>query len=1069
MFQNLHRVLSGMLALLMLAVLALPATAQAQQAWIPAFNAATHVYVDPALENHPTAPIDFKGMSREVEALQKAHGLQVFIVATQRDYDLNRAGPAPQLVNDVQAAWTGRPGFPHNDFLLVVWVRHATNTQKGSVAAYSGSKLVSYGFDAATWNDANGPVKSALRQHMPGNPYGALVQVVKNVNTRVDQTIAGREQAERDRVARAEQAERDRVARAEQAERDRIANAERAERDRIAAQQQAIEDAERAKQMQFYAAVGIPSALVIGLLIFLTVTFRRKKAAAQEILEARRTELQNAGHWYTQLEEAYLGFLKRQTDWQKRFDPKGKTAKEFGEAIKWYAELTTRKLAAADMFERAETSFNGARWPLWSGLDKAIAILSTEEVTVSDKVLSIEEADLFKGLVEEKKYAPADLLKDMEELFKKTNSALAKIKKSMEGSEQNRKDIVELLKKVDELKGKLPESKLTFDPYQARYDLIAKERDEALAKVDADPLAAYEGTEKVERDIEALCADMEKAIEIKAQLIGTENEIEGAEKRAKEVRGQKAGYAYPAEDKGKTVEVPADAKENFLLSENGNNPDSKTTEAREHLQKAHTAVGAGRLAEAQEEKSRASEAAAAALQVVATVLAAKKYVEGFVPTARVNHKSLGKERPAADDSVIALKKEFIEKNYAGQPAKATNAKATDEATPAKFDAVQAAYFRQDFVSAKEQIDAANTAVQYARGGLAEIHARLKELRDLRDHAKRVTAANSNFADTLKSKLDTEKFTTSAATDRTFAGLLPVLTTQKGDVAKDITDWPVAAAAADKMAIDLKSVDTAIDNEKKAYQVAGQRIDAVSAAIDEAARVVEHDDVRQPARSKLSDARQVLTQLQQAYRVAKSDWKALAAQADQKMTVANEAKSLAEADRRLAREVRSEIDSVETRIESLRIRSWVQTASWGGYSQVITIPITLDLHSANSYVRQANSELRNRNYEGARDAIRRADSAADSAEAWANQQLALAIQEQIARWQAIEAEKERIRQEEERKRQEEAAKRQREEDERRRREEEDRRRNEPPSGGGGGWSPPSGGGDTSSPPSGGGDY
>ncbi len=1056
MFQNLHRVLSGMLALLMLAVLALPGTAQAQQSptWLPAFDAATHVYVDPALQNHPTAPVDFKGLSREVEALQKVHGLQVYIVATQSNYDISRPGPAPNYVNQVQSAWSGRSGYPHNDALVIVWVRNTDNTQKMSVAAYSGSKLVSYGFDHNVWSDPNGPLRSALKQHMPGNPHAGLVQIVQNVNTKVTQTIASRAQAEKDRIARAEQAERDRVARAEQDERDRIA-----------AQQRAIEDAENAKQMQFYAAIGIPSALVIGLLIFLTLTFRRKKAAAQEVLEARRTELQNAGHWYVQLEEAYLGFLKRQTDWQKRFDPKGKTAKEFGEAIKWYAELTTRKLAAADMFARAESSFNGARWPLWSGLDKAIAILSTEEVTVSDKVLSIEEADLFKGLVEEKKYAPADLLKDMEELFKKTNTALAKIKKSMEGSEQNRKDIVELLKKVDELKGKLPASKLTFEPYQARYDQIAKERDDALAKVDADPLAAFEGTEKVERDIEALCADMEKAIEIKAQLIGTENEIEGAEKRVKEVRGQKAGYAYPSEEKGKTVEVPADAKENFLLSENGNNPDAKTTEAREHLTKAHTAVGAGRLAEAQEEKSRASEAAAAARKVVDTVLAAKKYVEGFVPTARANHKSLGKERPAADDSVIALKKEFLEKNYAGQPGKAATAKTTDEATPAKFDAVQAAYFRQDFVSAKEQIDAANASVGYARNGLAEIHARLKELRELRDHAKSVTAANNVTAKTLKSKLETEKFTTSAATDRAYAALLQPLQAQTSDVAKDITDWPAAAQTADKMAIDLKSVDSAIDNEKKAYALAGQRIDAVSAAIDEAARVVEHDDVRQPARTKLSDARKVLGELQASYRVAKSDWKALAAQADSKLTVANEAKSLAEADRRLAREVRSEIDSVETRIDSLRIRSWTQTASWGGYSQVLTIPIQLDLGTANSYVRQANSELRQRNYESARDFIRRADSAADSAEQWANQQLALAIQEQIRKWQEIEEEKRR-REEEDRRRREEEDRRRREEEDRRRREEEDR--NRPSGGGDSGGSSPSGGGDSSPPPSGGGD-
>lgn len=1069
MFRKMQTILAGF-ALLLVAAIATPVQAQS---WIPQFDANTHIYVDPALERHPTAPVDFNGMSDEVKALQKKHGLQVYIVATQVDYDLNMPrGPAPDYVNRVQSAWASRAGFPHEDFLLEVWVRHAGNPQKGSVAIYVGRKLVGYGFDAALLADrVNGPVTPALKQFMPADPHGALLQIIRNVNDRVDRTIVARADAERNRV------ENERLAK-ERAEQQRVENerlarerAAQAERDRIEAEKRAIEDAEHAKQMQFYAAVGIPTLLILGLLGFLTFRYRGAKERAQKILEDRRTELSNAGHWYVQLDEAYLGFLKRQTDWQKRFDPKGKTAKQFGEAIKWYAELTTRKLAAADMFERAETAFKSAHWPMTGGLEKAIAILTTEEVVVSDKQLSIEEAELFKGLVDEKKYAPSDLLTDMGELFDKTNKALAKIKKSMEGSEQNRKEIAEFLALVDALKAKLPESQLSFEPYQERYDALVKERDEVLATIDKDPLAAFEGTEKVEEDVKKLKADLEQAIEIKSKLVGTESEIAKAQKRVDDVRAQKVGYNYP--EKG---QVPADAKENFLLDEAGSNPDAKLSEARQHLADATKAVTAGRLAQAQEQKSLASEAAAAAVAVVETVLAAKAAAEKAVPAVRDNLARLVSELPAAGKDVAALKADFLAKNYAGQPEKLARATQVSQATTAELDKVRVAYFEQRFVEARKLIENTGADVQGSRNALVEIASRLKQLRDLREHAKSKTNENDRFAGVLKSKLKDNEFTTSKQTDSTFAGLLPLLGAQKTDVAKDITDWPAAAEAADKMEADLKKVDAAIASEKQAHELAGQRIEVVRAAIDEARRFVEHEDVRNPARQKLSDATQVLSALQEKYKVAKSDWAALAREADSKKTAADEAKNLAEADIRLARQIRDEYQTVETRIESLRTRAWIQTATWGGYSQVITIPIILDLGEAKRYLGQASADLSHRDYERAHEDLRRADSAASTAEDWANAQLALRVQEMIRQWQEIEAEKERQRREEERRRQEEEdrRRRQQEEEDRRRRDDEDRRRrdedNSRSNSGGDSWnSSPSGGDSTPSSPSGGDSY
>ena len=1063
MFHKLHRVLLGMMMLLA-AVFVIPANAQAQT-WVPAFDANTHVYMDPALKNHPNFPIDLSSIESDIRTLQKVHNLKVYVVATERVFDPNVV-IARSVVDDLVLRWQGRADFPKDDYLVIVWVRQGTDANKGSFAAHPGNRLVAFGYNGTKMSDkVNGPVTPALKQFMPRDPHQAVLQIVRNVNTGVTNEIVARQNAEQQRIENARRAEQDRIENARRAEQDRVQRERQAEIDRANAERDAIASAERNKEIQFYAMIGIPSALLIGLLIFLNFRFRRAKTRASEALEKSRTELTNAGHWYVQLEEAYLGFLKRQTDWQKRFDPKGRTAKQFGEAIGWYANLTTRKLAAADMFARAEASFASARWPMTGGLEKTIAILTTEEVVVSDKNLSIEDAELFKGLVVETKYAPTALLADMEELFAKTNKALAEIKKAMEGSEQNRKEIAELLTQVEALKAKLVEVGLNFGPYEARSVQIAKERDEFLALLDKDPLAAFSGTQKVEEDVTKLKADIERAIKLTESLTEATKQLATAKARVSEVRGQKADYSYPEKDQ----KAPDGAPVNYTLAEAGANPDQFIGEAASHLADAQKALLNGELDKAVSEKTKSSEASAAAVNLVATVLAAKEFVQKQVPAVRENLGRLQSEIPGAGKDVDALKSDFLAKNFTGEPEKLVRAKAVDTATEAELTKVRVAFFEQRFVAARKLLQNVGSDIQGSRNLLVEIATRLKQLRNLRTHAKKVVGESDQFAGALKSKLESDAFTTSKQTDDAFARQLPLLRNQKADVAKDITDWPAAAEAADKLAADLKKVDASIDEEKKAYALAGQRIGAVRSAISSAASVVSQADTRDAARRKFAEANQVLAELEAKYRVAKSDWNALAREADSQKNVAVAAQQLAEQDHKLANSARSEISNTESRITALRIRSFVQTVSWGGYSQVISLGTMLDLSEATRHLGAANASLRNRDYEGAIEEARRADSSADKAEAWANAQLAAMAAELQARWEAEERRKREEREAEDRRQREEQ--RRRDEEEQRKRDEQRRRDDDNNNSGGGNYGGGSSGGDNtpSSPPSGGDNY
>lgn len=1023
MFQRLQRAFLGAMMLCLLAVVA-PAFAQAQS-WLPNFDSQTHVYVDPALKNNPNYPVDFSSMDGELRRLSSPHNLQVYVVATERSFDPSRV-IAREVADDLQQRWVGHSGFPKDDFLLIVWVRQASDPNKGSVAAYAGNRLQTFGFTSTRMSDKiNGPVTPALKQFMPRDPQSALLQIVRNVNNGVDQAVAAQKQAEQDRIAAAERAQR-----------EQIEAAKRAEQDRIDAANEAIAASERAKTIQMYAVIGIPSALLIGLLIFLTLRFNRAKARAREVIEAQRTQLQNAGHWYDQLEESYMGFLKRQADWQKRFDPKGRTAKQFGEAVGAYANLTTRKLAAADMFDRAEKSFNSAHWPMSGGFDKAIAILTSEEVTVSDKNLSIEDAELFKGLVVEKKYAPAELLADMEDLFKKTNTALAEIKRAFEGAFKNRAEIADLLNQVEALKAKLIESKLNFEPYQGRYDQIGKERDEFLAIIDKDPLTAFGGTQKVEEDAMHLKADIEHALALSASMADAVKQLDAAKARVVQVRSQECKFAYP-----EAGMAPAAA--NFTLKEPGSNPDDSISEAASHLAEANKALLAGDLAKAESEKALSCQDSAAAVKLVDAVLAAKAFVEKQVMQVRQNLGRLQAELPDASKNVDALKADFLAKNFAGEPEKLASAQRVNQATEAELSKVRNAYLEQSFIGSRRLLENVGSEVQGSREKLVEVATRLKQLRDLRTHAKAAVAQAEQTSGALASKLEGNAFTTSKSTDDAFARMAPVLRDQKADVARDVTDWPAAADAADKLLADMKNVDSSIDNEKKAYELAGSRIEAVRQAINSAAAVVGGADTRRPAQQKLAEARQVLAGLESAYKVAKSDWAALARNAESQKNVAVAAEELAEADHRLANQARSAISEAEGRIRSLAIRSFTQTVSWGGYSQVISLGTVLDLSEANRLVGEASAYLRNWDFENAISTAQRADAAADRAEAWANAQLLAMAQELQARWmeeQRRRDEEERRRREEEQRRRDEEQRR-RDEEDRRRREEEDRRRDE----------------------------
>jgi uncharacterized membrane protein YgcG len=350
------------------------------------------------------------------------------------------------------------------------------------------------------------------------------------------------------------------------------------------------------------------------------------------------------------------------------------------------------------------------------------------------------------------------------------------------------------------------------------------------------------------------------------------------------------------------------------------------------------------------------------------------------------------------------------------------------------------------VAARAALEKTGSDIQSARNGLVEIHTRLGQLIENRKHAKAVVQDATQLTGALSVKLNSNKFTTSATTDGTYAQLKPVLLGQQQNVAKDVTDWPEAAAAADRLLSDLKAVDKAIDTEKAAHELAVSRIAALTNAMQSAKTTLAVRTTRQPARTKLESAIAAQARVEASVAVAKSDWNAIVRAAEAATALVGDSVKLAQEDARAAAEAVEAINDAERYTGEIDNKSYRESRSIGHSSQSFGGNVSADVGSARSRLNQAKQQLQATEYEAAKASARSARQAAKDADDRAEAAVATAIAAAIAIWE--QAERERRRREEEEERREQARRdQQRRDDEAR--EAANRRSNDSGFGGGGG--------------------
>ncbi|MBX9691228.1 MAG: hypothetical protein K2Z81_02520, partial [Cyanobacteria bacterium] len=189
-------------ALMLLVAFASPALAQSTaKTWLPEFDSGRHVYVDPQLANHPNFPVTLAGLEgADAIAAAEANGLKVYIVATQQGSDLANGmnKMAVPKLNELVTKWGASGSFPHDNYVVILWVRYADDPQHGSVAVNGGNQLRDWGITQSYFDDkVSGPVTKNLQKFMPQDPKGAFNAIVATINADVNKW----KKAEADRLA----------------------------------------------------------------------------------------------------------------------------------------------------------------------------------------------------------------------------------------------------------------------------------------------------------------------------------------------------------------------------------------------------------------------------------------------------------------------------------------------------------------------------------------------------------------------------------------------------------------------------------------------------------------------------------------------------------------------------------------------------------------------------------------------------------------------------------------------------------------------------------------------------
>ena len=170
------------------ALLLQTSTAYAASTWMPEYVPGQTVYVDPELKNHPIAPYSFSPLLSDKLNEESVEGIQYFVIAAQQGNETlpEKIPLGVAKVDQLLPTWTNRPGFPKENYVVIFWVRRSDDLNKGSVGVNTGKIPRQAGVTSSLLSSSNGLVIPALKENMPANPEGAMLDIVENIENKIE-------------------------------------------------------------------------------------------------------------------------------------------------------------------------------------------------------------------------------------------------------------------------------------------------------------------------------------------------------------------------------------------------------------------------------------------------------------------------------------------------------------------------------------------------------------------------------------------------------------------------------------------------------------------------------------------------------------------------------------------------------------------------------------------------------------------------------------------------------------------------------------------------------------------
>ncbi len=436
---NFFKNITSALVVMIFALLTLsPAQAAAQTPWRPAFSAGTQVYIDPAVANNPDFPVALPGLEQKLREAGEKNNIKFLVVVVQQTTETGSGNLGANKLDEILLRWNGASGFPSDNYVLMLWMRSATNPSEGWVAVNAGSNLKVYGLNGATLSSANGPVLPAVKKYMPQDPKGLFNGIAANVNGVIDDYLAG-QQAARDRS-------------------------------------------------NFMGQLPIYIVLVLlagGAGAFFFVRSRAKGAlrgTAQAVLNDWNGKMDSANALYLKLRAGYMGFVKDQSDWKGKFT--GTTKSQYEAALTNFADFSARRTKANAHLADARQLFDTGNY------QACIAKLESETVTVTGSDIALEDATLFGGLVVKNDYKPNELLNSMETLFDQTNKALSGIIRSLTEALAAGSDLDAVQADIEIKWARAGDQ--SFAAHKAEFDAINRDEEKVRLTYKSDPVSGKE-------------------------------------------------------------------------------------------------------------------------------------------------------------------------------------------------------------------------------------------------------------------------------------------------------------------------------------------------------------------------------------------------------------------------------------------------------------------------------------------------------------------------------------------------------------------------------------------------